>query len=220
MKTLLNKKSTNPTKHMSYINSPHFPRHTSNNNKWAKATQCQNVIHLSKLKSHNLAQKHKLRTRTHNLRKEREMLWDLEGVLESARSPEISGDATEFRKGNCAAFANPFLQNIGDASLREAQPENSALQIVFLIFWEFVHAPFLCGREGFFFDGFDAWREGSRQRRSCTSVSSCIPTDKDMKFPIQSGISASGITCWRLGKGERCTEWECGRGRGRPLICC
>lgn len=80
---------------------------------------------------------------------------DLESVLVSMRAPKISGDSTEIRKGNRTAFANPFLQNISDTSLWEAQPENSALQIIFFNFCVFINAPFLCGSDGFFFKGFD-----------------------------------------------------------------
>lgn len=52
---------------------------------------------------------------------------DLKSVLEAPRIPEFSGDVSEVRDGNFAAFGGPFLEDVCGAALGESEPEYSAL---------------------------------------------------------------------------------------------
>lgn len=75
---------------------------------------------------------------------------NLESVLVTLRLPKVLRDMAKLWKGNLVVFTDPILKNVGDASLGQPHPEDSALKV--LIFLRVLDT----------FSADSTWREQSR----------------------------------------------------------
>lgn len=83
--------------------------------------QNMKTIHLLKRKIIHANKKHEKKKRKYP---------NLKSVLVTLRHSKILRDLAKLWNGNLVAFIDPFLENVGDTSLGQPQPEDSGLQVV------------------------------------------------------------------------------------------